>query len=99
MDYQVILAKPAIRDLGEIASYIAQDNPMAAEKVGHELLEVGQSLATMPLRGAIIRSRPGVRRLLSYPYLVIYRVDERRKVVSVQRFWHAKRDPRSLRTE
>jgi hypothetical protein len=37
--------------------------------------------------------------LLKDPYLVLYRVDQVRHVVSVQRFWHAKRDPKSLRPE
>lgn len=34
MDYQVIVSHPALRDLGEIARYIAADSPAAAEKVG-----------------------------------------------------------------
>jgi hypothetical protein len=37
MDYRVILSRPALRDLGEISRYIAQDNPSAAERVGLEL--------------------------------------------------------------
>ena len=94
MDYKVILAQTALLDLGEIARYIAQDNPRAAEKVGLELLDLAQSLTILPLRGSAVKSRPGVRRLLKDPYLVLYRVDEVRRVVSVQRFWHAKRDLR-----
>jgi plasmid stabilization system protein ParE len=37
MDYRVILSRPALRDLGEISRYIAQDNPSAAERAGLEL--------------------------------------------------------------
>jgi addiction module RelE/StbE family toxin len=99
MDYKVILARTALRDLGEIARYIARDNPRAAEKVGFELIEIAESLRVMPLRGFAVKSRPGVRRLLKDPYLVLYRVDETRQVVSVQRFWHAKRDPQAMQTE
>ena len=92
MDYRVILSRPALRDLGEIARYIAQDNPAAAERVGLELVRLAESLAVMPRRGGPLRARPGVRRLVSDPYLVTYRIDETQRVVYVQRFWHAQRD-------
>ena len=95
MDYRVILSRPALRDLGEIAHYIAQDNPTAAERVGLELVRLAESLAVMPRRGGQLRARPGVRRLVSEPYLVTYRIDETQSVVYVLRFWHAKRDPQN----
>jgi toxin ParE1/3/4 len=95
MDYKVILSRPALRDLGEIARYIAQDNPTAAERVGSELVSLAESLAVMPRRGGQLRARPGVRRLVSEPYLVTYRIDETQRVVYVHRFWHARRDPQS----
>ena len=92
MDYRVILSKLALRDLGEIARYIAEDNPSAAERVGTELIDLAESLVVLPLRGAPLRSRPGVRRVLMPPYLVVYRVDEGTHEVRVLRFWHAKRN-------
>ena len=95
MDYRVILSRPALRDLGEIARYIAQDNPSAAERVGLDLVSLAESLAVMPRRGGQFRARPGVRRLVIDPYLVTYRIDETQRVVYVLRFWHAKRDPQS----
>lgn len=95
MDYRVILSRPALLDLGEIARYIDQDNPTAAERVGLELVRLAESLAVMPRRGGQLRARPGVRRLVSEPYLVTYRIDETQRVVYVLRFWHAKRDPQN----
>lgn len=95
MDYRVILSRPALRDLGEIARYIAQDNPSAAERVGLDLVSLAESLAVMPRRGGLFRARSGVRRLVSEPYLLTYRIDETQRVVYVLRFWHAKRDPQS----
>lgn len=95
MDYRVILSRPALRDLGEIARYIAQDNTDAAERVGLQLVTLAESLASLPHRGGLFHVRPGVRRLVSDPYLVTYRIDEAQGVVYVLRFWHAKRDPRS----
>ena len=60
MDYRVILSRPALRDLREIARYIAQDNPSAAERVGLELVRLAESLAVMPRRGGLLHPRPGV---------------------------------------
>lgn len=95
MDYRVILSRPALRDLGDIARTIAKDNPPAAERVGLELVRLAESLAALPRRGGSLRARPGVRRLVSEPYLVTYRIDETQQVVFVLRFWHAKRDPQT----
>jgi len=99
MDYRLIYTKPAERDLERIVRYIAPDNPRAAEKIGLELVELAESLTQMPHRGAPVRDRAGVRKVIHAPYIVLYRVDEARRMVRVQRFWHAKRDPQSLRTE
>jgi plasmid stabilization system protein ParE len=95
MDYRVILSRPALPDLGEIARYIAQDNLDAAERIGLELVALAESLAVLPRRGGPFQARPGVRRLVSDPYLVTYRIDETQLVVYVLRFWHAKRAPGS----
>jgi plasmid stabilization system protein ParE len=95
MDYRVILSRPALRDLGEIARHIAQDNRDAALRIGGELVSLVESLAVMPRRGGQLRARPGVRRLVHEPYLVTYRIDETQRIVYVLRFWHAKRDPQS----
>jgi toxin ParE1/3/4 len=99
MDYRVIVSRPALRDLGEIARYIAQDSPDAAMRVGAELVALAESLASMPRRGGVFKARPGVRRFVRSPYLVTCRIDETQRVVYVLRFWHAKRDPRSWRSE
>lgn len=99
MDYKVIISKPALRDLGTIARYIAHDNASAAERVGLELVSLAESLNTLPSRGSPMHSRPGVRRLVDDPYLVLYRVDESRHVVKVLRFWHAKRNPEAMQLD
>lgn len=58
-------------------------------------MALAESLAELPRRGGLFRDRPGVRRLVSAPYLVTYRIDETQRVVYVLRYWHAKRDPGS----
>lgn len=39
MDFRVEISDPAIADLAEIVSYIAQDNPEAARGLGNNLLD------------------------------------------------------------
>lgn len=94
MDYRVILSPAALRDLGAIARYIAQDNPAAARKVGLDLVAMAQSLSRLPYRGGETAGRTGRRKLVSRPYLIFYRIDEPQRTVYVIRFWHAKRNPK-----
>ncbi len=99
MDYRLIYTKPAERDLEEIVRFIARDDPRAAERMGLELIELAESLGKLPHRGVLLRSRPGVRKILQKNYLILYRVDELDRMIRIQRFWHAKRDQRHLTLE
>ena len=49
------------------------------------------SLRTFPERGGLIAERPGARFVVVYPYLVVYRMDEKARIVRVLRFWHGAR--------
>ena len=51
MGYEVRLTAKARRDLNEIVAYIAQDNPLAAERLGDELAAEADSLSDHPYRG------------------------------------------------
>jgi toxin ParE1/3/4 len=83
--------RPALNDLIEAQTYIAQDNPQAAQAVAQRLWDAAQSLTDHPQIG-----RPGhvadtrewvVRRT---PYLIVYRV--RAETLEILRLWHTKRD-------
>ena len=50
MDFRVEIADPAIDDLCEIVSYIAQDNPEAASALGNQLLDAALGLAQTPTK-------------------------------------------------
>lgn len=97
MDYQVILSPLAIDDLERIVRYVASHDPKAAERLGNRLLDHAEKLRELPQRGASVRSRPGVRKLLLWPYLIFYRVNEQGRSVEVLRFWHGAQDPEHLR--
>jgi len=93
MDYQVILSPKAVEDLETIIRYIAQDNPEAARKIGHQLLEKTKELSQFPFKGQKVSEfdEPNIRQLILKPYRIIYRVEEDKKRVSIARFWHASR--------
>ena len=50
MGYEVRLTAKARGDLNEIVAYIAQDNPLAAERLGDELAAQADSLSNYPYR-------------------------------------------------
>jgi addiction module RelE/StbE family toxin len=69
----------AIDRIAEIASYIAEDNPAAAEKWIHRLFARTGQLADFPASGPHITETPrrDVRELILGNYRIIYRVDSR----------------------
>jgi plasmid stabilization system protein ParE len=90
---RVIWRARAIADLGRIVAHISDEKPLAAARIGRELLLAGDSLQTFPKRG-----RPGLhpdtRELVAvYPYILLYRVEIDGDVI-VLRIWHGAQDRR-----
>jgi toxin ParE1/3/4 len=95
MGYEVRLTAKARGDLNEIVAYIAQDNPLAAERLGDELAAEADSLSNYPYRGGLVRRRRNIRRLVHGSYLIVYRIFESNHLIEILRFWHgAKGVPR-----
>ena len=89
----VVWRAKALADIGRIVRYIATDNPVAAKRVGRELLLAGDSLVMFPSRGRPGR-QAGTRELVvTPPYLIVYRVSGS-NVVTILRVWHAAQDRR-----
>ena len=70
MDFRFEITDPAIDDLAEIVSYIAQDNPEAASVLGNHLLDAAFSLAQTPHKGSPYRHIGNVRRLTVRPFKI-----------------------------
>jgi toxin ParE1/3/4 len=89
---QVFWLKNALRNLDDIAEYIAQDNPLAAQQVVDLIIQQVNLLATQPALG-----RPGrvlgTRELVisNTHYLVPYRI--KNNSVEVLRVFHTSRRP------
>lgn len=86
----------AWRDLEEIVSTIARDNPDAAERFGKRLLEAAHSLEQAPLMGVRVKGRPNVRMIVYSPYLIFYRLNATENRLDILRFWHGARDQKGL---
>lgn len=67
--------KPAaVWDLIEITDYIAQENPLAAEKMNRLLTETAERLGEMPYSSRSGRVA-GTREKIAHPnYIIVYRV-------------------------
>jgi toxin ParE1/3/4 len=96
MGCKIIFAPQAIADLAEIASYIAKDNPEAAERVGLSLIDRVTILENFPLIGAPYLKRPGVRKLVSKPFLIFYRAHPEEGRVDILRYWHGAQEKPSF---
>ena len=54
------------------------------------------SLDQLPLRGAPVKARPGLRKLSHRYYLIYYRINEPMRLVEIVRIWDGRKNPASL---
>jgi addiction module RelE/StbE family toxin len=68
-------SKRSLAELGQIADYIAKDNPTAAERVATRIFDRVMSLSSIAERGTPGRIH-GTREtfILPWPYFVVYRI-------------------------
>lgn len=88
---RLVFAEPAARDLDSIVTYIALDNPAAAEKVFRAIVAAAERLTDIPSLGRAGRL-PDTRELVvtGLPYLIVYRAAADR--VTVLAVFHGARD-------
>jgi toxin ParE1/3/4 len=89
MRFEVLLTEDAEQDLEELYAYIAKfDSPKNTDYVLERLLEVTESLATSPERGAQPKELRSLgiqeyRQVFFKPYRAIYRVIDKQVVIYV----------------
>ena len=96
MDCAVIYSEVALADLEQITAFIAADNPEVAQRFANRLVDLAESLRSIPERGRPVKNWPGVRLVVLSPYLIFYRFQKQASAVEILRFWHGARDPSSL---
>lgn len=89
---QVIWLKTALKNLDDIAIYIAQENPLAASRLVEKVITQVNLLNSQPALGRPGRVH-GTRELVitNTPYVVPYRI--KNNTVEVLRVFHAARKP------
>ena len=91
MGCKIIFSPQAIADLESAVRFIAKENPDAAMRVGNALIDRVSILKDFPLVGSLYPQRPGVRKLVSRPYIIFYRLRLEENRVDILRFWHGAR--------
>ena len=76
MDFKGIISQPAIDDLKAIVWYIAPHNPVAALRIGNELIRRTRILERFPEIGRRPPDLdfPGIREIIYRSYRIFYRV-------------------------
>jgi addiction module RelE/StbE family toxin len=97
MGWKIIFSPQAVEDLETIVRFIAKEDPHAAVRVGNGLIDSVGILENFPELGSAYAKRPGVRKLVSRPYLIFYRLREDEKLVDILRYWHGARQEPDLR--
>ncbi len=95
---QVRFSRRAVRDLEEIADYVARDRPRAAMALVGRLRKAASDIAYGPLAHPLWMDLPdlGLRKRVSGPYLIFYRVE--RDTVFIARIVHGSRNIRAIFT-
>jgi toxin ParE1/3/4 len=93
VDIQIVWTPAARDDLKDIVSYIAQDNPDAAQRVGDQIIESVEMLRTMPESGRVVpeRNDETIRELVRGNYRIIHKVALADSRIEIWRIWHGAR--------
>ena len=89
MPVEIVWSALARTRLREIRAYVARDKPEAAERLATRIVAVVEALRIHPRLGRV-GAEPGIRELVigGTPYIVLYRVQGERVVIST--VWHGK---------
>lgn len=97
-NYQVYLSHSAVRDLIEIAAYMAQDlqEPSTAKKLIEKIRASVESLTELPFRHALVSDERlaalGFRQTMVGSYILFYQASEEEKTVSIVRILYDRRN-------
>lgn len=88
MPVEIVWSPLARTRLQEIRAFVAQDKPVAAERLAMRIVAVVEALRNHPYLGRA-GAEPGIRELVmgGTPYIILYRVRGKRAVILT--VWHA----------
>jgi len=93
MGFKIAFTKPAVAGLEGLVSFIARDNPQAAERFGYAIIEKAEKLDGFALLGRVVPEFKieNIREIIHRPYRIVYRVQEQQNLIEILRVWHAAR--------
>jgi plasmid stabilization system protein ParE len=99
--YWIRLTSRAISDLENIFQYIRQNSPQNAGTMVAQIIDVIDSLCSMPSRCKVVgKSRTtgsDIHAMIVHPFIVYYRVDDPQRAVFILMILHgARKQPRSF---
>ncbi|WP_131989275.1 type II toxin-antitoxin system RelE/ParE family toxin [Chthoniobacter flavus] len=99
MGWPVTLTEQSQRDLQEIVSFIARNNPERARTFGNELISQALSIGDFPAMGRIVPELgdPAVREIVHGSYRIVYERLHAPNAIYILRFWHAARGTPDIR--
>ena len=86
---KIIWSLRAREDLRDIVTFIAADNPAAAQSFGFRLMSKVDVLANFPQLGRVVpeENDEAIRELILRPYRIVYQVLADRQTVAIVRIW------------
>lgn len=91
---KIIWSDDSLEDLRQIVSYIAEDNPTAAARLGQRILNFIRLFESSPRMGHFyLKERDEIRVSVVDDYRIYYSYDETQGVVTIHHVWHGARQP------
>ncbi len=93
MAFKLIWSPSARLDLKDIAAFIAEDSPSAADRFVRGLFQAVERLADFPDSGRIVPEfgDSNIREIIRKPCRIVYRIRRRKRTIEVARVWHSAR--------
>ena len=98
MNYNLVITKPAEKDLADILQYVSKDlsAPKAASDLLDDILKCYDNISLNPLMYALcdndrLKSKE-YRKAVVKNYIMLYRVDEEKQTIYIMRFIYGRRD-------
>ena len=99
MAFKLIWSPTARLDLKDIAAFIAEDSPKAADRFVNSLFQAVERLVDFPASGRIVPEfgDSKIREVIRKPCRIVYRIRRRKRTVEIARVWHAAKGTPDIR--
>jgi len=86
---QIVYTQEAIEDLQRLRTFIAEKNPLSAQRIARDLIRRIKALQEMPMMGRPVASAPEpevIRDMVFGNYTVRYAIHA--QTLAILKFWH-----------